>query len=92
MDEKKEIIDYVTKGDIDRNVNFFLKWSLYVLYFCVIVGGILIFAGLINIENSDGESFAYALIGAVVLFNGYILENLLKWLAFMLYTNYKKIK
>ena len=84
--------DHVEDSDIKRNIDFFLKWSVYVLYASFILGVIAVIVGLALFEDSDGMSIMFCFGGALLVACGYILENNLKWKAYQLLTNLKKIK
>ena len=92
LEPKDYMCDSVEVEDIKCNIDFFLKWSMYVLYTSFILGTLTIIIGLFLLEESDGMSLSICLGGALLIANGYILENNLKWKAYQLLTNLKKVK
>lgn len=76
--------------DIENNIEFFLKWGNNTKVISFVLAGILAVVTLAMAEESDGMSL-FLLIPAVLLAAyALVFENMLKWKAYMLYTNYKK--
>ena len=92
LDRKDYMCDHVEEDDIKQNIDFFLKWSVYVLFTSFVLGAIVIVGGLAMFEQSDGMSLSLCLAGGLLMASGYIFENNLKWKAYLLLTNFKKIK
>ena len=80
----------ITEDDINSNIKFFLDWGIIVLVFSIIIGFTF---GIILLSNS--EKAVDVLIPAIGIFLGSLLigilsNGVLKWFAYMLYTNNKK--
>ena len=82
----------IENTDIEKNIEFFLKWGNYTKILSFVLAGILavMALGALSGEYFD-EEFGFLLIPAALLaVYALVFEQMLKWKAYMLYTNYKK--
>ena len=82
----------IENTDIEKNIEFFLKWGTYTKVISFILAGILAIMALGALtEYFLDEEFGFLLIPAALLAAyALVFEQMLKWKAYMLYTNYKK--
>lgn len=78
---------FISEKNINRNINFFLKWAKFGKVVFWILAVILGFVALIGAEETDGMSLFLLIGSCMFIFFAYIFENNLKWKAYMLYTN-----
>ncbi len=77
----------ITEESISNNINFFLTWSTIVKIIMIIIGIIVAIYSIIRMEATDGNSILLLIFVPLIILYGFILENILKWKAYMLYTN-----
>ena len=82
----------ITEDDIDNNINFFLTWGRVGKILIILLAIIIAIMSIVNAESTDGQSLFSLIISASLIIYAVILENSLKWKAYMLYTNNKRKK
>ena len=91
-EEVYEVAKEITNEDIEANISFFLKFATVVEWFFVFLAIIAFILAFVLAETTDGLSFILlaGCVGFVIL--AFIFANALKWMAYMLHTNYKRKK
>lgn len=87
-----EKIEQIMIEDIDNNINFFLVWGKVLKIICIIVCIILFLLSFILIDETDDMSLLFLIPSAASLLFAFIVDNQLKWKAYMLLTNSRKLK
>ena len=82
----------ITENSINNNIDFFLKWAKNVKILMIVAAILIAVIALMGAESTEGYSLLLLFGSAIVIFAGIILENNLKWKAYMLYTDMKKNK
>ena len=89
MEEEKKVKTNACK-DTESVISFYLKNSEIVRWTFIILAGIVLLAGLIMAEESDGISFIVGIIvGLVLIGESIIMQNSFKWKAYMLKNTYE---
>ena len=86
--EFKKITDY----DVRQNINFFLIWAGVIKILTIVLAVLITIVSICLVEVSEGYSLLLLWISPVLIICSIIFENLLKWKAYMLYTNLKNKK
>ena len=92
QEEKDVEVQKITEDCMHSNINFFLTWASIGKIFMIIIGIIIAFISLVEVESTDGYSLILLVVSAGFIFAGIVFENNLKWKAYMLHTNMNKIK
>ncbi len=73
------------KKDMESVVEFYLKYASTIKWTFFILAGIGLLSSLIMVEESDGISLIFGIIGGLCLAGeGIIMSNSFKWKAYML--------
>lgn len=77
---------------INNNIAFFLKWADIVKIIMFILAGIILIIMLARFDELEGLTIlSYIIESAILICLGFISEAMLKWKAYMLYTNLKSL-
>ena len=91
---QEEIHDYtkIRESDINSNINFFLTWASIGKIIMFVLALLIAIIAFILLESSEGYSLILLIISLFLCFYALVLENTLKWKAYMLHTNKKNKK
>ena len=76
-------------ADIDDVCEFLLKYGVIGKVLLIIASIIIIVMSFISLEESDGGSLIYTVIGLLCLFVAFLFEATIKWRVYLLLTNKK---
>lgn len=87
-----ERAEKISLEDIDKNVSFFLIWSV-VLRVLLILASIATFVlSFVFIDDTEYQSLFLIIPAFLAFLFSFIVANMLKWKAYMLLTNSRKLK
>ena len=90
INQEQNVSFKLSEEDINKNIRFFLTWGSIVLCIFILTGIISFIAILASARHADEVILPAlgALLGSIL--SGVIMNNVLKWFAYMLYTNKRK--
>ena len=84
----------ILKEDIIGTISYYLRWSS-IIKILMIIGAVLIIglSCLLYLKyNKEEYLYAGGIVSLILIIRVRIVEHNLKWRAYMLYTNYKKMQ
>ena len=87
-----EKVEQIKLEDIYNNINFFLTWGKVLKIICLVIGAVLFILSFALSGEMDEESLFFLIPTAFFILFAFIIDNQLKWKAYMLLTNSRKLK
>ena len=92
-EDKKELLeDWFKEDDIDNNIIFLIKWGEIVKFIMIVLAIIVAIISFVEISKTEGYSLLKLIYSGLLIIFGVLMENIFKWMAYMLYTNKKNNK